>query len=306
MLSSTPFECPQSLLTLAQQHPPPTVAVVNANSRLTLESVRLASGHNIINPELVGSPRVIRAQCDEMGWDIRGVPIHAAATEEESAAIAVGLARRGAVATLMKGDVHTDTLMRAVLNRDNGLSTGQHMSHVFRMTIPGSDSAVCITDAVINVLPSVEQKIAIARNAIELLQALGHARVRVAVLSATEVETAAMPSSIEAAEVCRSLTDGLPEGVDVEGPMALDIAVSAEAAKTKGFAGSVAGQADVLLVPNIETGNALFKMMVYFMGATAAGIVLGARVPIMLTSRADPAEARLASAALAAIYSRAS
>ena len=305
MLSATSFECPESLLRQARQHPPIPVAVVRANSRLTLESARLASDHEIAAPELVGDPAVIHDLCAEIGWDIRGVPVHAATSEEQAAFIAVGLARQRRIAALMKGDLHTDTLMRAILSRDQGLGTGRHMSHVFRMTLPDSDAALCITDAVVNVLPTVEHKVAIARNAIELLQALGQDRINVAILSATEVQTPSMPSSVEAAEVCRSLAGQLPAGVEVAGPMALDIAVSADAAKRKGVTGPVAGRADVLLVPNIETGNALFKIMVHFMGATAAGIVLGARVPVMLTSRGDPVEARLASAALAAIYSRA-
>jgi len=171
------------------------------------------------------------------------------------------------------------------------------------MTKPESDSAICITDAVINVLPNVDTKLDIARNATSLLHALGNPSPHIAVLSATEVASPSMPSSMEAAEVVRAAANnGEVPGAVVEGPYAFDNAISPEAAKKKNIEGVVAGNADVLLVPNIETGNALFKQMVYFQSAAAAGVVLGATVPIILTSRADPVAARLASTALASIY----
>ena len=170
------------------------------------------------------------------------------------------------------------------------------------MTLPGSDQALCITDAVINVLPTVAIKLDIARNATSLMHALGQQEPKIALLSATEVATPSMPSSLEADEIAKAAAQGAVPGALADGPFALDNAVSPKAAQLKGVSGPVAGNADVLLVPNIETGNALFKQMVYFMGAAAAGLVLGAKVPIILTSRADPVQARLAAAALSSIY----
>ena len=176
------------------------------------------------------------------------------------------------------------------------------MSHVFHMTVPGSDRALCITDAVLNVLPTAKQKAEIARNAVSLVLAIGYEKPKVALLSASETASSAMPSSLDAAELAQQADQGSFPNATVEGPMAFDLAVSEEAARIKEFSSVVAGNADILLVPNIETGNALFKMMVHFMSAAAAGIVLGAKVPIVLTSRADPVAARLASLALACIY----
>jgi len=168
--------------------------------------------------------------------------------------------------------------------------------------VPDREHGICITDAVINILPRVKQKIEIARNVIELMHALGNSKPRVALISGTEVPTPEMPSSTDAIEVVKEAENGALPGAEIAGPMALDIAISEQAATIKGVNNAVAGKADVLLVPNLEAGNILFKQMVYSMSATAAGLVLGMKVPIMLTSRADPPEARLASAALASVY----
>lgn len=301
MLSNTPIECPQFLLERARGKQRVPTAIVNAGGRLAMESAQLAWHKGLIDPVLVGDPAVISSIAEALDWDSASFDIVAAKTEEEAAARAVSLARSGEVASLMKGDIHTDSLLRAVLEKEQGLRTENRLSHVFHMTIPNCDQALCITDGAINVAPDIETKIHIARNAIQLLHRLGNPCPNVAVLSATEQASKAMPSSIDAAEITRRAKSELP-GALVDGPFALDNAVSLEAAQIKGISSPVAGSADILLVPNIETGNALFKQMVYFMGAAAAGIVLGAKVPITLTSRADPPEARLASAALAAIY----
>ena len=202
----------------------------------------------------------------------------------------------------MKEDVHTETLMRAVLDRKNGLRTNAHLSHVFHMTVPDSDEVLCITDAVINILPTLDQKLDIAKKTIKLLHALENPNPKVAILSSTEVETEAMQFSLDAAKISMLASKGALSGATIDGPLAFDLAVSPEATRINGLDSPVAGNAEVLLVPNIETGNALFEQMVCFMSATAAGIVLGAQVPIMLTSRADPAVACLASAALVAIF----
>jgi len=193
--------------------------------------------------------------------------------------------------------------MRAVFNRDTGLRVGRRISHVFHMTIPERTGSLLITDAAVNVSPDVATKLDIIRNAVDVLHALGNTKPKVAILSATEQANESVPSSIAAAEVSRLAGDQISDAL-IDGPLAFDNAMSPEAAAIKGIDSPVAGQADMLLVPNIETGNALYKSMVFLMSATAAGIVVGARVPVILTSRADAPEARLASAALAAIVSQ--
>jgi len=301
MLSTTPIECPTGLLATAKPLPRTATAIVNAGKALPLQSCRLATEEGLIEPILVGNRTSIETAAKEIDWDITPFRLVEADGEVPAAETSVALARSGEVTSLMKGDVHTDQLLRAVLNKETGLRDGKRLSHVFHMTLPGSDKALCITDAVINVLPDVKTKLHIARNAVQLMHSIGYAQPKIAVLSATEVANEGMPSSMEAAEVAKIANDEIGNA-DIEGPFAFDNAMSPTAAKLKGVTGAVAGQADVLLVPNIETGNALFKQMVYFMSAAAAGVVLGAKVPIILTSRADPAAARLAGTALASIY----
>ena len=305
MLSTAPFECPSWLLDRARENPPLRTAVVNAGTRLAMESVRAAADHDLINPLFVGDANEINGAATEINWDIREFEIVEAGDEQEAASRSVALARNDKVDALMKGHIHTDVLMRAVVDRKRGVRLRQRPSHVFYMTVPGNDRPLCITDAVINVAPRVRQKMDIAANATGLLHATGNRNPKIALLSATEVPQPQIPSSMDAAEVAARARDGELVGATVDGPMSLDIAVSGEAAKIKGVESPVAGCADVLLVPNIDAGNLLFKQMVYFMSATAAGLVVGAKIPITLTSRADPPEARLASAALASIYAAA-
>jgi phosphate acetyltransferase len=300
MLSSAPFVCPPDLLEKAQRHPPIATAVAGAESPVALESARLAAEAGLIEPVLIGDARAITATAADIGWDISPLRVIATDNEAGAAGAATALARDGEVAAVMKGHIHTDALMRAVIDRDRGLRTGRRISHVFYMTAPERDGALCITDAAINVSPDIDTRLDIIRNAAALFDALNDHEAKVALLSASEVPSAALPSSVEAEETARRAADEVP-GVVVEGPLAFDLAVSPEAAAIKGFESTVAGTADIVVVPNIETGNALVKAMVHFMSATAAGLVLGAKVPIILTSRADPPEARLAAAALAAI-----
>lgn len=302
MLSSTPPECPPALLAQARGLAPIPTAIVNAGTPIAMQSARLAAEEGLIEPVLVGDAGDIRRIAGELNWDIDGVRVESATNEVDAAQRSVALAGNSEVGALMKGHVHTDDLLRAVLNRDSGLRTGRRLSHVFHMTVPGNEKALCITDAVVNVLPSVAEKVDIARNAIELLHSIGIADPAIALLSGSEVATPSMPSSVDADEIAKLAAAGEFEGARVSGPLSFDMAVSSEAARTKGVTDDVAGNADVLLVPNVEAGNFLFKQLVYFNSATAAGIVLGASVPIMLTSRADPAVARLAFAALAAVY----
>lgn len=306
MLSSLPVECPATLLEMAGKLPAAPTAVVNAGSGLPLQSARLAYEKGLIEPVLVGDRTDINAAAKQIDWDISELRLVDAADEIGAARAAVSLARHGEVTSLMKGDLHTDNLLRAVLNRQDGLRTDSRLSHVFHMTVPGKDQSICITDAAINVLPNIDVKLDIARNAVALLHALGNPNPRVAVLSATEQVTDKVPSSLEADELAKKAANGAIEGAIVDGPLAFDNAVSIEAARIKQIDSPVAGQADILLVPNIEAGNFLFKQMVYFMSAAAAGIVMGASVPIVLTSRADAAPSRLAAAALASIYANSS
>lgn len=305
MLSSTPIECPQYLLDKASALAPAPTAIVNAGAQLPMESAKEAFEKGLIEPVLVGDVAVINAIAKTLAWDISALRVIEAAGEVAAAQTSVALARGGEVSSLMKGNLHTDNLLRAVINRDTGLRTGTRLSHVFHMTLPGSDAAICITDAAINVLPPVSVKLDIARNVTTLMHALGNKAPKIAVLSATEVPTESVPSSMEAAEIVKEAQNGAVPGAIIDGPFAFDNAVSSEAAKIKGINSPVAGCADVLLVPNIEAGNVLFKQMVYFMSAAAAGVVMGAKVPIVLTSRADPVAARLASAALASIVASA-
>lgn len=304
-LCSTPVECPPSLLTRAAPLPRASTAIVNAGSPVVMKSVKMAVEENLISPILVGDVTNIKAVAKDLNWDISGFRIVDAKDENASARAAVALAKGNEAASLMKGNIHTDHLLRAVIDRQDGLRTGTRLSHVFHMSIANSNASICITDAVINVQPTVAIKLDIARNATKLMHAIGNEQPKIAVMSATEVATPAMPSSMEAAEVVAAAKAGEVEGAILGGPFAFDNAVSPAAAKLKKITHPVAGNADVLLVPNIETGNALFKQMVYFMGAAAAGVVLGAKVPIILTSRADPAAARLAATALASIYANA-
>ena len=299
MLSTEAFEIPATQITAAQKSEPRRTAVAGAESEIALISAKSAQRAGLIEPVLVGEEAAIRETAKRIAWDIAGIEIIGAEDERQAASKAVALARAGEVDLLMKGGVHTEALMRAAVNRDHGLRTDQQMSHVFQMTFPGAERALYITDAVLNVAPSVEQRLAITRNAVELLNKMGMESPKVAILSAVEVKNHSVPSSLDAAYIAEVARDGAVENAIVEGPLSFDLAVSPLAASVKGLKSEVAGRADLVVVPNIETGNTLFKALVYFRSATAAGLVLGAKVPIVLTSRADPPEARLAAIAFA-------
>ena len=302
MLSQLTPVCPQPLLNQAQALPAMATAVVNAGSELALESAKLAFEASIIVPILVGNIAAIQKAAQAIEWNIDQFELIASESEEDSAAKAVQCVHQGMAKLLMKGHLHTDVLIRALLNKEHGLRTGERLSHLFHMSVPDSDRVLCITDAVVNVSPDTKTQLSILRGATDVMHALGNLKPKVALLSATEVVTQAMPSSIAAKELLAAMSDQDHQAADVFGPLAFDGAMSPEAAKIKGITHPVAGYADVLLVPNIETGNAIFKQLVYFNGATAAGVLMGAKVPVMLTSRADPPAARLASAALAVVY----
>ncbi|UCH74099.1 MAG: bifunctional enoyl-CoA hydratase/phosphate acetyltransferase [Rhodospirillales bacterium] len=304
MLSRLPFEFPAYLGDLAATLAPVPMAVAGAGHPLVMDSARRAAEAGFIDPILVGDADAIAALATDVGWHLAAIRVVPASDERRACETAAALARGGEVAAIMKGHVHTDALMRALLARDAGLRTDRRVSHIFHMTVPGRDRVLHITDAAVNIRPEVDAKLDIVRNAVDLAHRLGLAAPRVALLSGAETVNPSMPSSVEAAEVVRAAANGGVSGAVVDGPFGFDNAVSPEAARLKGIDSPVAGAADILVVPNLEAGNFLFKQMVYFMSATAAGIVMGAKVPVVLTSRADPPEARLAAAAIAAIVAR--
>lgn len=301
MSGQSRFTCPTNLLEMATAGRPIPTAIAGAGAIVPMKSAHLAAEAGLIEPVLVGDREAIADIAGSMNWDIAGLEIVHASDETDAARKAVSVVRAGDAGSLMKGDVHTDVLMRAVVDREHGLRTARRLSHVFHMTVPGYERQFCITDAAINVHPTLDLKIDILRNVIDLMHSLGHERPKIALLSGTEQVTAAMPSSVDAGAIAEQAAAGAFPGAIVDGPLGFDNAVSKEAAAIKGIDGPVAGQADVLLVPNLESGNFLFKQMVHFMNAVAAGVVMGASVPIVLTSRADPPEARLAAAAIASI-----
>lgn len=299
MLSTQAFEVPAAQIAEASKGKPKRTAVAGAETPVVQQSVRNAQEAGLIDPVLVGDEAAIRSMAKQIDWDISSVEIINTDSERDTSTKAVELAHNGDVEILMKGGVHTDALMRAVVDKEHGLRTDQRMSHIFQMTFPGTERALYVTDAALNVAPNVAQRIDITRNAVVAMIKFGISTPKVAVLSALEIASPAVPSSMEAAEIAELAMSGSVENAIVEGPLSLDLAVSPEAVKVKGLKSNVAGQADLIVVPNIETGNTLFKTLVYFRSATAAGLVLGAKVPIVLTSRADPPEARLTSCALA-------
>lgn len=297
------FLCPPELLLRARRFGPLPVSVAAANAVHVLQSVAWATAFGLIDPILVGDEISISRLVDDQAPALSDARILPASNEADAARIAVALVRAGEARMLMKGHLHTDVLMRAVLASDGGLRTNRRLSHVFAMRWPGAERHLVITDAALNVAPDLATMLYIVRHAIIAARALGIAHPRIAMLSATEEVNPAIPSSVAANEFVQAFkNEAEAGGCSISGPLALDVALSKSAAAIKGLdSNPVAGRADILVVPNIETGNALFKLLVHFLHATAAGTVLGAAAPIILTSRADPAEAKLASIALARI-----
>lgn len=291
----------RALIAMTKHLPAVTTAVVHPVDAVSLQGADDAARANLIVPLLVGPERKIRQAAEEAGVDLAGYRIIPAQHSHAAAEQAVAMARAGEVQALMKGALHTDELMHAAVNRESGLLTDRRISHVFAMDVPSYPRPLFITDAAINVCPTLEEKRDIMQNAIDLAHALGIARPHVAILSAVETVYPKIKSTIEAAALSKMADRGQITGAIVDGPMAFDNAISEEAARTKGLRSPVAGKADILLVPDIEAGNMLAKQLEYLAGAQVAGIVLGARVPIVLTSRADGAVARLASCALATL-----
>ena len=279
------------------------VAVVHPCDATSLSAALDARAAGLIEPVLIAPRARLEAVAREAGLKIDGITIEDVPHSEAAAARAVQLAVKGEVEALMKGSLHTDELMGAVV-ASAGLRTGRRMSHCFLMQTPAYPRLFIITDAAINIAPTLKDKVDIVRNAVDLAHAFGVARPRVAILAAVETVNPNMPATLDAAALCKMADRGQIAGADLDGPLAFDNAVSAAAARIKHIVSDVAGAADILVVPDLESGNMLAKQLEYLGGAASAGIVLGARVPIVLTSRADPREARIASCAVALVVAR--
>lgn len=300
-VSSRAAVCPQNLINLAQKFAPPRVAIARAAAPLPMEAAEDATKAGIMTPVFVGEADVIRAEAAKLDWDISAYPIHDTTGEEEAGMTAARLCGEGEADVLMKGQLHTDVFMKSAVSRANGLRTGKRFVHIFHISHPDGGAPMLISDAAVNVAPSIETRQDAIGEVVDLLQRLGTARPKVAILSATESAIPSVPSSMDAKALAEWAAAKVKDA-DVSGPLALDLILSSEAVATKGLTDDpVAGQADAVIVPDIVAGNALFKALVYVAGGCAAGLVTGAKVPILLTSRADPAAARMASAALASI-----
>ena len=300
MISDKETICPNNLLDVAHEKKGVTAGIVNAGKPLPMLSVMDAVKENLIVPTFIGNKEEIEKCAQDLKFDISKYQIVNEPDENSTAPIAAKLASEDKVKIIVKGHIHTDVLMKAVLKRDLNLIGKKRLSHIWHMTLEKSDKPFIITDGALNVLPKLETKMHILKNAIDFANRIGIGKPKVSVLSATEEVLDSMPSSLEANELTkRAKEEGL--NAEVFGPMAFDNSVSEKAAQIKGIKNAVAGKTDILLVPNVETGNALVKMMIFFMGACAAGVVVGGKVPVVITSRADDTPARLASMAAAVV-----
>jgi len=300
MLSRKEIICPENLLKIAKTKGPIKAVIVNAGKSVSIESAKQAVDEGLIDPVFVGDKPIIEKLAKDIKWNISKYEVIHEPVENNTALIAAKMASEGKVKIVVKGHIHTDILMKAVLKRDLNLIGKKRLSHVWHMTLEKNDKPFIITDGALNVLPKLETKMHILKNSVEFAKRIGINRPKVSILSATEEVLNSMPSSKEAKEL---MEKALKEGIeaDIFGPMAFDNSVSEKAAQIKGIKNAVAGKTDILLVPNVETGNALVKMMIYFMSACAAGVVIGGKVPVVITSRADDTQTRLASMAAAIV-----
>lgn len=304
-LSATKTSRYEHLLEITQGLGPIQMAVIHPCDTESLKGALLARDRGLINPTLVGPEDKIRALAEEMGLDLHGCEFLNVPHSHAAAESGVALAREGMVEALMKGSLHTDELMSEVVDKATGLRTDRRISHVFMMDVPTYPRPLLITDAAVNVAPTLVTKVDIVQNAIDLARMLHIADPKVAILAAVETVNPDMQATLDAAALCKMADRGQIKGGVLDGPLAFDNAISVVAARTKGIKSVVAGQADILLVPDIESGNMLAKQLEYLADALSAGIVLGARVPIVLTSRADSAQTRTASTAIAVVMAHA-
>ncbi len=295
------FHVFQNFIERCKGLPAITTAVVWPMTDVALRGAVEAANEGLIEPTLIGPEAEMKALAARIGVEIGAYPMVEADCESKAAEAGVCMCRAGGAQAIMKGSLHTDELMKAAMQRDTGLRTTRRISHVFIMDTPAYARTLLITDAAINIAPELEDKVDIVQNAIDLAHALGIAEPKVALLSAVETVNPKIKSTLDAAALCKMADRGQITGGILDGPLAFDTAVSAKAAQIKKLVSPVTGQADILVVPDLESGNMLAKQLEYLGGAQLAGIVLGARVPAILTSRADSAETRLTSCAVAVL-----
>ena len=300
MLSDKEIVCPHNLLEVAHQKKGVPAAIVNAGKPLPMQSTMDAVNENLITPILIGDKIEIQKCADELKFDISKFEIIHEPIENKTANIAAKLASEDKVKIIVKGHIHTDVLMKEVLKREYNLLGKNRMSHIWHMTLEKDDQPLIITDGALNVQPNVKTKMHILRNVIDFCNRIGIVKPKVSILSGTEEVLESVQSSLDAKEITE-LAKKEKLNADVFGPLAFDNSISKKSAAIKGIKNNVAGVADVLLVPSVETGNGLVKMLIYFSGACAAGVVVGGKVPVVITSRSDEAQARLASIAAAVV-----
>ena len=300
MLSNKEIVVPNNLLDAAHKKKGVKAGIVNAGKPLPMLSVQDAVNENLIEPIFIGDKNEIESCATNLKFDISKYEIIHEPVENNTAKIAARLASEGKIKIIVKGHIHTDVLMKEVIKKEYGLLGKTRLSHIWHMTLNKDDKPLIITDGALNVIPNLKTKMHILRNVIDFSHRIGISRPKVAVLSATEEVLESVQSSLDAKEITE-LASKENLNADIFGPLAFDNSISKKSAAIKGVKNSVAGQADVILVPSVETGNGLVKMMVYFMGACAAGVVIGGKVPVVITSRSDDAPARLASIAAAVV-----
>ena len=300
MLSDKEIICPDNLLNVAHKKKGVKAGIVNAGKPLPMQSVMDAVKENLIVPIFIGNKEEIEKCASEIKFDISNFEIFHEPTENNTAKVAAKLAAEKKIKIIVKGHIHTDVLMKEVLKREYDLLGKTRLSHIWHMTLEKDDKPLIITDGALNVQPNVKTKMHILKNVINFCNRIGIDRPKVSILSGTEEVLDSVQSSLDAKEITE-LAKKENLSADVFGPLAFDNSISKKSASIKGIKSSVAGNADVLLVPNFEAGNGLVKMMIYFMGACAAGVVIGGKVPVVITSRSDDAPTRLASMAAAVV-----
>ncbi len=300
MLSDKEIVCPNNLLNFAHKKKGVLAGIVNAGKPLPMLSVMDAVNEDLIIPIFIGDKKEIQKCADNLKFDISKFETIHEPVENNTAKVAAKLASENKIRIIVKGHIHTDVLMKEVLKREYNLLGKTRLSHIWHMTLDKEDKPLIITDGALNVLPNIKTKMHILKNVINFSNRIGNDRPKVAILSATEEVLDSVQSSLDAKEITE-LAKKENLNADVFGPLAFDNSISKKSAAIKGIKNAVAGQADVLLVPNVEAGNGLVKMMIYFMGACAAGVVIGGKVPVVITSRSDEAPARLASMAAAVV-----
>ena len=303
MLQSKEAQIPNNLISLAKKTPNLSAGIICANHDSSMESAKKSVELNLINPIFIGNKQEINEKAEKIEWNINAYEIINSSNDVEAAIIGAELGRDNKIKVMIKGNLHTDVLMKTYLKKEFGLLEGKRLSHIWHMTILKDDKPLFITDGALNVAPRIDVKMHILKNVIEFANQIDISKPRVAILSGTEDPIESMPSSIEAKELMERAKN---ENINayIHGPLAFDNAISPEAAAIKNISNEVAGKADILLVPNLETGNALSKIMVYFMGACAAGFIVGGKVPVVVTSRADSSASRIASIAASVIAAK--